>query len=117
MNPETKLQNEIRVALSDYGMIFRTNAGDFWQGKRIWSNEFQQYVLTNLRPIKGLPTGFSDTFFVGGNGKTAFIEIKTPTGTVRPEQENFIKVMKAHQHYAGIVRSVDDALKLIGVDQ
>lgn len=116
MNKETILQNEIRLALSDHGIIFRTNAGKFWQGKRVWSNEYKQDVLINLRPVMGLPEGFSDTIFIG-QGYVAFIEIKTPTGKVRSEQENFIEQMKKWGHKAGIVRSVEDALELIGVEK
>ena len=113
MNPETKLQNEIRCALSDYGIVFRTNAGKFWQGQMVWSNEFQQNVLINLRAIEGLPEGFSDTLFLGDDGRVAFVEIKTPTGRVRPEQKNFLEAMGRKGHIAGIVRSVEDAVRLV----
>jgi len=110
---EHTLQNQIRVALSDYGICFRTNAGRFWQGKRVWSNEYNQYVLTDLKPVAGLPKGFSDTLFIGDNGKIAFIEIKTPKGRVRPEQEHFLDTMRGKGYKAGIARSVEDAIRII----
>lgn len=115
MNNEMILQNQIRCALSDYGVCFRTNAGKFYQGKRVWSNEFNDYVLVNLRPVTGLPQGFSDTLFVGKN-KVAFIEIKTPKGTVRPEQEHFLNEMRKYGHRSGVARSVEDAIRIVTDD-
>ena len=112
MNEETRLQNEISCALSEYGLTFRTNAGKFWQGNRVYSREYQQYVLKDLRPVVGLCEGFSDTLFIGKN-KVAFIEVKTPRGKIRPEQERFLETMRRYGHSAGIARSVDDALRLI----
>lgn len=113
---EQDLQNRIRVALSEYGVIFRTNAGKYWQGKRVWCEQFNEYVLRDIRPVTGLPVGFSDTLFVGKD-KVAFIEIKTPRGRVRPEQENFIKVMRSYGHRAGVARSVEDAIRIVTDDK
>ena len=112
---EQELQNLIRLELSKYGVVFRTNAGKFWQGKRVWSNEFNQYVLIDVRSIAGLPEGFSDTLFVGKD-KVAFIEIKTPKGRVRDKQKNFIEVMRSYGHKAGIARSVEDAVRIVNDD-
>lgn len=112
MNKETTLQNKIRCALSDYGICFRTNAGKFWQGKMVYSNEYKQNILINIRPVVGLPEGFSDTLFVGNN-KVAFVEIKTPTGTVKDKQSNFLKTMRKYGHTADVVRSVEQAIELV----
>lgn len=112
INKETIIQNEIRCALSPYGVTFRTNAGKFYSGKRIFSTEFMQDVLTDLRPVVGLPQGFSDTLFVG-QGKVAFVEIKTPTGRPTKEQEHFLQTMRDYGHIAGIVRSPEEAVRLI----
>ena len=94
-------------------MTFRTNAGKFYSGKRVYSTEFMQDVLIDLRPVIGLPKGFSDTLFVG-QGKVAFIEIKTPTGRVAEEQEHFLRTMRDYGHIADIVRSTDEAIRLVG---
>ena len=56
---EHEIQNDIRVALSKYGIVFRMNAGDFWQGKLCWSHEFSSRVLTDPTRVEGLPAGFS----------------------------------------------------------
>ena len=110
---EHKIQDEIRLGLSEHGVVLRLNSGMFWQGKRVWSSEFQQYVLTDLRLVKGCPEGTSDLLYIGEN-TAAFIECKDDKGTVRPEQEKFINVMKAYGHRAGVARSVEEALEIIG---
>lgn len=109
---EHEMQNRIRVKLSEYGVVFRTNAGQFWQGKRQWSREFAEVVLTDLRAIEGLPDGFSDLLFVDGKG-VAFIEVKAARGRKREAQEKFINRMRALGHRAGFARSVEDALDII----
>ena len=111
---EHLIQDEIRLDLSQYGIVLRLNSGKFWQGKRVWSNEFNQYVLINLRPIQGCPEGTSDLLFLGENNNVAFIECKDDKGTAREKQEKFINIMHRYGIRAGIARSVEDALKIIG---
>lgn len=41
------------------------------------------------------------------------IEVKTETGRVRPEQINFIDIVKKSGGRAGIARSVDDAMRIV----
>ena len=98
---ETDLQNQIRIALSPYGVVIRQNTGNFElkDGRRI------------ICGVKGL----SDLLFIGERGRVAFIEVKTPTGKPSQEQLNFIRRMRELGHTAGIARSVEDALRLAGV--
>jgi hypothetical protein len=111
--PESTIQSQIRVALSEHGLVFRTNAGEFWQGDIRYSQEFRQNVLINLRKVSGLPPGFSDLLWIG-DSKVAFIECKTATGDLRTRQQNFLDIVTRLHHRAGIARSVEDALKIIG---
>lgn len=111
---EHRIQNEIRLALSEYGIVLRLNSGIFWQGKRVWSNEFQQYALIDLRPVQGCPEGTSDLLFLGENSNVAFVECKTRTGTAREKQKRFIEIMHQYGIKADIARSIEDALKIIG---
>lgn len=65
----------------------------------------------------GVPVGFSDLFGVRrSDGKAVFIEVKTKSGRVRPEQKNFIEKMRQAGAIAGICRSVEDAKKLLTED-
>ena len=109
---EHRIQDEIRLELSKHGIVLRLNSGKFWQGKRVWSNEFQQYALIDLRPVQGCPPGTSDLLFVG-DGYTAFVECKDDKGKLRSEQEKFLKLMQSYGHKAGVARSPEEALKII----
>jgi hypothetical protein len=104
------------LALSPYGVVLRLNSGKFWQGERVWSKEFNQYVLVNLRPVQGCPEGTSDLLFLGENSNVAFLECKTKKGVAREKQKRFIEIMHSYGIKADLARSPADALKIIGVD-
>ena len=77
---ETILQNKIRVALSEFGIVIRNNVGTF--------------KTDDGRFIKcGVP-GMSDLLFIG-QGFVAWLEVKTATGHASEDQLNFIEQMKA----------------------
>lgn len=101
-NPETLIQNAIRVALSRRGIVLRLNNGVF-------------YTESGQRIASGLPPGTSDLLFIG-EGRAAFIEVKTPAGRVSDAQQHFIDVVRSHGVRAGVARSVDDAIKIIEGD-
>lgn len=98
---ERDIQNSIRNETADIAMLFRANVGQgFTKDGRFFST--------------GLPKGFSDLFgFRLSDGRAVFIEVKTATGRVRPEQEKFIECMREYGALAGIARSVEDARKII----
>ena len=110
---ESDIQSKIRVALSQYGCVFRCNSGDFWQGEQVYSQEFKQPVLIHLRRVCGLPKGFSDLLFFGYDGRAGFIEVKRPGGHIRKEQQHFLMLMSSYGYPAGIARSPEEALKII----
>jgi hypothetical protein len=97
---EINLQNEIRIKLSNYGMVIRLNTGSF-------RTDDGRYVKCGV-------VGLSDLLFIG-HGYVVFIEVKTDKGRPTPEQLNFIHAVRGYGHRAGIARSVQDALDLIGV--
>lgn len=98
---EHDIQNDIRNNTTDIAVIFRANVGS---GTTYDGRHFDT----------GLPKGFSDLFgFRKSDGRAVFIEVKSPTGRVRPEQLNFIQKMQSYGALAGIVRSVEDARKII----
>ena len=96
------IQNAIRVALSKRGIVLRLNNGVF-------------YTESGQRIASGLPPGTSDLLFIG-EGRAAFIEVKTPTGRVSPAQQHFIDVVRSHGVRAGVARSVNEAIKIIEGD-
>lgn len=97
---ETDIQNKIRCALSAYGIVIRQNTGNFElkDGRHI------------VCGVKGLP----DLQCILPDGKSAWIEVKTKTGKASIDQLRMISRLQEMGHIAGICRSVDDALRLIG---
>ena len=97
---ETDIQNKIRCELSAYGIVVRMNTGVFF--------------TKDGRPVKcGIP-GTPDLLFIGPDGRTAWIEVKTEKGRPSPEQKRFLKMLTDTGHRAGIARSTEEALKIIG---
>lgn len=100
---EADIQNSIRVALSPHAVVFRINVGS---GTTYDGRNFST----------GAPKGYSDlSGFRKNDGKAFFIEVKTKTGKLRPEQENFLAVMRKNGALAGVARSIEDALKIIEI--
>lgn len=98
---EHDIQNDIRNKTADIAVLFRGNVGS---GVTYDGRHFDT----------GLPKGFSDLFgFRKSDGKAVFIEVKTQSGRIRPEQKNFIDKMRIYGALAGVARSVEDARKII----
>lgn len=98
---EHEIQNEIRVALAPYAVIFRVNVG-------------KGYTPDGRFFDTGVPVGFSDLFgFRRSDGKAVFIEVKKPSGKPTESQIQFIESMKAYGAVAGIAHSADEAIKII----
>lgn len=96
---ETKLQNAIRAALSEIGIVRRNNVGVF----------FTAYG----NPVNiGIP-GEPDLTLFTNSGQTIFIEIKTAKGRQSTKQRHFQKVVEGYGFRYIIMRSVDDAKRLI----
>ena len=101
MTEEHSIQNQIRLALNPYAVIFRANVGS-------------GYTVDGRYFSTGLPVGFSDLFgFRKSDGKAVFIEVKTQTGRLSEAQKNFIEKMRESGAIAGVARSPEDAIKII----
>ncbi len=99
---EADLMRSIMLALSERGhQVFRANVGLFF--------------TQDGRPVRtGLPPGFSDLFgHRAGDCRAFYLAVKTPTGRVRPEQARFIAAMRERGAIAGVVRSVEDAIRAV----
>ena len=47
------------------------------------------------------------------DGQVFYIEVKSETGRVRPDQIYFLETMRKNGALAGVARSVEDAMKII----
>lgn len=115
---EHEIQDRIRVALSEYdgdGIVLRLNSGSAWGGKLVDTPEYGP-VIMQPRKIALCPEGTPDLLFIGSGGKVAWVEVKDLKGKAREAQERFINLMHRLGHKAGIARSPEDALRIIGED-
>ncbi len=116
-NAETTLQQQIRLALGS-----RTDL-------RLFRNQVGQLPDPRTgRPVQfGLARGSADligwrtvtiTPEMVGQRIAVFtsIEVKTPTGRVRPEQHAWLTAVQCAGGIAGIARSVADASQIISCD-
>ncbi|MGF7437913.1 VRR-NUC domain-containing protein [Lentilactobacillus senioris] len=104
MTREQKIQNDIRVAVSQAGCtIFRANVGKVLMENGRWFDT-------------GLPKGYPDLFgFRHSDGRFFFIECKNETGKLRDDQKRFADMLKKYPNVLyGVARSVNDALKIVG---
>lgn len=127
LGEEAAIQNTIRLELSKHGVTtFRANSGQAWTGDatRLPGGDV---LIRNARPFHAQMAGFSDLFgFVPveitpdmvGEKIAAFvaIEVKSPRGRVSENQEKFLNFVARQGGFAGVARSSDDALKIIGKD-
>ena len=113
---EQRIQQEIRLAISHGDTkVFRNNTGTLKDA--------------NGRPVQfGLCKGSADligwrtvtvTPDMVGQRIAVFlsIEVKTPTGRLRPEQQQWLDAVQAAGGIAGVARSVEDAQRLTMADQ
>ena len=94
--------------------MFRNESAGAWVGKVI-HKDASQVTLTDARMIRfGLAVGSSDIIGISPTGKFLALEVKTSKGRATKEQLRFIEAVNNAGGKAGIARSVEDALKLIG---
>ncbi len=109
---EQRIQQQIRIACSTGDTrLFRNNTGTLRD--------------QHGRPVQfGLCKGSADligwrtvtvTPDMVGTQVAVFlsIEVKTPTGRLRPEQQQWLDVVQAAGGIAGVARSVEDALRIV----
>lgn len=102
-NAETNLQGRIMVALSQAGcLVWRQNTGALPDPR---TGRLVRY---------GLCKGSADVIGIAPGGRFLAVEVKTPRGRVTEAQERFLAAVRRAGGVAGVARSVDDALRLVG---
>ena len=98
---EAEVQNQIRLALDPYAVMFRVNSGKVRMSDG-------RYFDT------GVPNGYSDlSGFRKSDGKAVFIEVKNEKGRLRESQKQFLKVMSQYDVLAGVARSPEEAIEIV----
>lgn len=108
--------------------LFRNNVGAAWAGRQYSERDGQGgriLTLTDARRLEfGLHPGSPDLVGIQAVrvtpemvgqivGVFVGLEIKTPTGRVRPEQAMFLEMLDKFGAAAGIARNVEDAEKIL----
>lgn len=126
IDSEHALQNAIRNELAGKCLTFRANVGTGWQGTKVDKLIDGRLLITNPRPFStGLPPGFGDLFGVmpvtitpDMVGQTIGVfwagDVKFGRGKLTDKQRAFLDAVRRNGGIAGELRSVDDALNLIG---
>jgi hypothetical protein len=125
MNPETKIQRLLMMAMSDAGAtVFRNETGRFWTGRVVHQDSGQVTLQGAIMVPCGLCVGSSDvvgftpvTITANMVGQTlavfTAVEVKTRTGRATKEQVNFISQVQKAGGFAGIARNYEEALTII----
>lgn len=113
MKKESNIQNTIRLALSDAGVLsFRNNVGayktDAGHYVRYGVGESGGSDLICATPVLITPEMVGQTLAV-----FTAIEVKTQTGKPTKKQLGFIEAIKRIGGFAGIARSSQEALNII----
>lgn len=100
MTPEGKIQREVMLTISEYGGIpLRLQSGKFYT---------QNGTLVQI----GIP-GLPDVLALMPDGLPIFMELKTPRGAIRDDQKTFIARLHELGYQAEIVRSREQAVKIL----
>jgi hypothetical protein len=113
MSSEQTIQQRIRLALSRGPVrLWRNNTGALrdQRGQLVRYGLCQGSAdLIGYRSITVTPEMVGTTI-----AQFAAVEVKAPTGRTTPEQEAFLRLVAEAGGVAGVARSVDDAVALIG---
>lgn len=77
-------------------------------------NEGRRSRLGHARAVQdGLMTGFPDLVLIGTAGRTGFMEVKGPRGTLSDAQRARINMLHARGHLVAVVRDQDYAAHVV----
>jgi hypothetical protein len=114
LSSEQTIQQNIRLALGTRPdlRLFRNNTGTL---KDQHGRPVQFGLCKGSADLIGWRTVTITPDMVGQQVAVfTSIEVKTPTGKLRPEQQQWLNVVQANGGIAGVARSVMDALQILG---
>ncbi len=117
MNPETALTLDIlaEVGASQTHRLWRNATRKYWTGHYEGRTRQGHVILSGATMVSaGQCDGSSDLVGIhGSHGQFVGIELKTPTGTVKPHQRQWLEVVRSLGGLTGVARSVDDVRELL----
>lgn len=128
MTTESSLQKDTHITLGSRPdtRLFRNQVGNGWVGNamRLANGDVlikgARYITFGLAPhspdLIGLRTVTITPEMVGTQiAVFSAIEMKTAKGRVDPGQRDFVDMLIGRGAYAGIARSVDDAIRILRI--
>lgn len=114
-NHETRLQNTIRLALQQSApdcRVFRNNTGSLPDPR---SGRLVSFGLSKGSPdlVGWRPVTITQDMVGQTIAQFVGFEVKTPNGRPTPEQKAFLSVLAAAGGLASVVRSPEEAVRLI----
>lgn len=114
MASEADIQRQIMLALSEANCtIWRQNTGLAWVGDAVMLASGDVLLKKPRRLHVGLCNGSSDLIGIAPDGRFLAVEVKSKTGRITRDQENFIARVNEKGGVAGICWGAGDALGLI----
>ena len=112
MASEQSIQQHIRLACSTGDTrLFRNNTGTLKDQR---GRPVQFGLCKGSADLIGYRTVTITPDMVGQQVAVFLsIEVKTPTGRIRPEQQAWLETIQAAGGIAGVARSVEDALRIV----
>lgn len=113
MKPESIVQREVRKYLTKLGLT----SVSVPNGSHLAGDKLARIKQINAMKADGMLPGFPDLMVLGSHGRTGYLEVKTPNGTVSQAQANVKAMLERMGHNVAVVRGVDDtrdALKAWG---
>lgn len=102
MTPEGRIQAEIRLALGREPDV------------TLWRISPSAPGATGGRVIKTAPDGIADLCgILAPTGRWFCLEVKTASGRMRPEQQQWADLVRSRGGFYAVVRSVDEALSAL----
>ena len=116
---EISIQQHIRLALGKvrHLRVFRNNVGKLPDPR---TGRWVEFGVGGIgaADLLGWRTVTVTPEMVGQRiAQFVSLEVKTPTGRVRPEQENWRRVVEEAGGVAAVVRSVEDAQRALGREE
>ena len=100
---ESQIQQAIRIALGDEPDLV------LWRNTTGQTEEWNPSDGSARTMRYGLAVGSADLVGILRPGRFLALEVKTPTGRVRPEQTAWLELVRRMGGFAAVVRSVDEA--------
>lgn len=114
-NPETIIQNEIRLAATEHGArLFRNNVGILKDAR---GNRVVYGLCPGSSDLVGWVSRYITTEDVGQRlALFTAVEVKTPAGRLTAKQRNFLDAVQRAGGLAGVARARDDLAHILSTN-